>query len=145
MSTRTRCIRKLWFCCGHRIVGHESKCANTHGHNYTLYVQAEAEKLDSVGRVIDFSEIKLKVGNWIDQYWDHSFLIYEKDEILMPIKDQMMVNKPAFVTSFNPTAENMASFLLNDICPALMKDTGIVITQIELHESENNKVIASLN
>lgn len=144
MTQRIRCVRKLWFCCGHRIVGHESKCANTHGHNYTLFVHAEANDLDNIGRVIDFSEIKKKVGDWIDKYWDHSFLMYEKDDLLMPIKDHLMVNKEVFVTKFNPTAENMASFLLNDICPELMEGTGITISQIELHESENNKVIASL-
>ena len=145
MNNRIRCVRKLWFCCGHRIVGHESKCANTHGHNYTLYVHAEASSLDKVGRIIDFSEIKEKIGNWIDQHWDHSFLMYEKDDLLMPIKEHLSVNKEVFVTTFNPTAENMACYLLNEVCPMIMQGSGITITQIELHESENNKVIASLS
>jgi len=143
-ETKIKCIRKLWFCCGHRIVGHENKCANAHGHNYTLYVHAAADHLDNVGRVVDFSHIKEKIGDWLDKYWDHTFIIYEKDQILMPIKESLSHNREAFVAPFNPTAENMANYLIHEICPKLMKNTGITITELELCESENNKVVVSL-
>ena len=46
------CTRRLTFCAGHRVLGHESKCAHPHGHNYVVYVTAEAEQLDDVGRVM---------------------------------------------------------------------------------------------
>lgn len=141
---KLQCVRKLWFCCGHRIVGHENKCANAHGHNYTLYVYAEAENLDAVGRVIDFSVIKEKLGDWINLNWDHTFIIYEKDKLLMPIKEQLSVNREVFVATFNPTAENMANYLIREICPVVMKGTEITITKLEFCESENNKVIVSI-
>ena len=44
--------------CGHRVVGHEGKCKNLHGHNYRFHFSIEANTLDNVGRVIDFSIIK---------------------------------------------------------------------------------------
>lgn len=45
MTTIT-CTRRLQFCAGHRVLGHEGKCARPHGHNYTLFVTAKAVKLD---------------------------------------------------------------------------------------------------
>jgi len=138
------CVRKLWFCAGHRIVGHENTCANAHGHNYTLYVHARNDNLDDIGRVIDFSVIKKKIGDWIDKYWDHTFIIYEKDEILMPISDKITINKKPFIATFNPTAENMANYLLKEVCPHILKTYSVTVTKIELWESENNKVITTL-
>ena len=144
MANKIECVRKLWFCCGHRIVDHEHKCANVHGHNFNLYVYAESEQLDELGRVIDFSVIKEKVGDWIDVHWDHSFIINRADPILMPIKDILTVNKEPYIVDFNPTAENLASYLIDKICPMLMKDTGVTVTKIELAETDNNRVIVSL-
>jgi len=133
------CVRKLWFCAGHRVLSHEGKCANCHGHNYTLYAYAEADdkELDSIGRVIDFSVIKGQLGTWIDKFWDHTFLIFEKDEELFNIRKTLAENKPAFICSFNPTAENMAKYLLDFVCPVLFNETGITITKIKLYETEN--------
>ena len=31
------CTRRLQFCAGHRVYGHESKCANVHGHNLAVF------------------------------------------------------------------------------------------------------------
>ncbi len=73
------CTRRLQFCCGHRVMRHESKCAHLHGHNYVAFFTASAQ-LDDVGRVIDFSVIKERVGGWIDEFWDHGFVLNEEDE-----------------------------------------------------------------
>lgn len=100
--------------------------------------------MDNVGRIVDFSVIKEKVGAWIDEHWDHTFILFKDDDILMPIKETLSVNKEVYVTDFNPTAENLASYLLYEICPKVMKGTNVVVTKIELWESENNKVIVSL-
>ena len=140
---RVKCVRKLWFCCGHRILGHEHKCANVHGHNYTAFISAEADQLDAIGRIVDFSVLKEKVGDWIDQYWDHTFIMYDQDAELIAIKEKLSINKEVFVAEFNPTAENLASHLLNKVCPLVLKGTGVHVSQIELWESENNKVIVS--
>lgn len=138
------CIRKLTFCAGHRVLGHESKCANAHGHNYSAFVHAVAKDLDSIGRVIDFSVIKEKVGDWLDTYWDHTFIIYKNDEKLIACRDVLEKNKEIFISDFNPTAENLALYLLKEICPKVLAGTGVEIVKIELHETENCKVIVSL-
>lgn len=127
-------VRRLQFCSGHRVYKHESKCNNLHGHNYVLFIHARAkdDDLDSIGRVIDFSVLKSLMGNWIDENWDHGFIYYALDsevEKVLFLKKYAMPN--------NPTAENMAHYLLNVIAPTLFKDTGVEIYKIVLWETEN--------
>jgi len=137
--------RKLWFSAGHRLLNHEGACANIHGHNYILYVTAQADKLDTVGRVIDFSVLKDKFGNWIDMYWDHAMLFNVDDKMCNGMLYQYAptMGMKNYGCPFNPTAENMAEFLLNTISPQLMKGTGVEVIEIKLFETENCYAIAS--
>lgn len=140
---RIEAVRKFHFSAGHRVYKHESKCANMHGHNYILWVYAESEELDSLGRVIDFSLLTQKINPWLQENWDHTFLYYEKDKEMQEIEKILLKNKPWFKCSFNPTIENMGKFLLNEIFPTLLKDTDIIVNRIELFETENCKVMIS--
>lgn len=133
-------VRKIHFCAGHRVYGHESKCSNLHGHNYVLWVHASADGLDELGRIIDFSVLKEKVDTWIQTNWDHTFLAYKNDLELLALEPLIQKNKPWFVCPFNPTAENMAGFLLKEIIPELLQDTGVVVSRLVLYETENCKV-----
>mgnify|MGYP002631176628 CR=1 FL=1 len=127
--------RRIQFCSGHRVYEHESKCRNIHGHNYVVFITSEADELDSLGRVIDFSVLKEKVGGWIDEHWDHGFIAYRKDVSAVGIIQD--IGTKLYLMNENPTAENMALHLLNDICPVLMEGTGVKITKITLWETEN--------
>ena len=127
--------RRIQFCSGHRVYEHESKCRNIHGHNYVVFITAEADELDNLGRVIDFSVLKAKVGGWIDDNWDHGFIAFREDVSAVGIIQD--IGTKLYLMNENPTAENMALHLLNDICPVLMKGTGVKITKITLWETEN--------
>ena len=129
-------VRILKFDAGHRVVNHESKCRTLHGHEYKAHIYAESNELDCLGRVIDFSVIKEKIGSWIDENWDHNMILFKDDPDLEKIKscDGM---KQVFVLETNPTAENLALFLLKEICPKLLKDTGVVVSKIKLYETTN--------
>lgn len=131
------CSRKIHFCAGHRVMNHESKCANLHGHNYIAWIYAEAPELDAIGRVIDFSVLKERVGGWIDENWDHTTLIFERDQKLIEVLQQFEQPKPIFLCNFNPTAENMANYLMREVCPALLAETGVKVTRVVLYETEN--------
>lgn len=129
------CTRRIQFCAGHRVFQHESKCANPHGHNYVALVTAETDALDKIGRVIDFSVLKERIGGWIDQHWDHGFLFYVCDlDMRNALAD---VGGKRFCMSENPTAENMAEYLLRTVCPAVLDGTGVRVTRVVLHETEN--------
>ncbi|OUR92956.1 6-carboxy-5,6,7,8-tetrahydropterin synthase [Halobacteriovorax marinus] len=138
-------FRKIHFCYGHRVLNHESKCANAHGHNGIIWVHATPNtKLDSLGRVVDFSVLKDIVGGWVDTNWDHTFILNKEDKELMDIKEVLTVNKKVYVCDFNPTAENLANHLLLDICPGLLKDYDVTVTKIVFEETENCKVEVTL-
>lgn len=133
------CTRRLQFCSGHRVMGHENKCAHLHGHNYVVEITAEpsgGRGLDGIGRVIDFSVLKEKVGGWIEDNWDHGMVLHVED----PWYEVMAKAEPTQklrVMPYNPTAENMAKFLLEQICPQVLADTGILVTRVVVHETEN--------
>lgn len=130
-------MRRLTFCAGHRVHGHESKCKHPHGHNYVVYVTARPAKyLDSIGRVIDFSVLKAKLGTWLDEKWDHAFIYWRGDEEMSAVYAGHQEWKH-YVMPTNPTAENMAAYLLKVICPELFGGCGISITNIVVEETEN--------
>lgn len=129
-------VRQIGFDAGHRVYGHESKCATFHGHRYTAEIYCRAKGLDDLGRVIDFGVIKERIGSWIDQQWDHAMIIWAKDPDLTKIQ-ACSGFKPVFVTDFNPTAENMADFLLRIISPQLLHDSTVEVHKIRLWETPN--------
>ncbi len=133
----TTCTRILEFDAAHRVVNHESKCATLHGHRYKVEITAEAEKLDAIGRVIDFSVLKDKVGTWIDTYWDHTTILFDQDVETVKALRWIPRYKEPFVCPFNPTAENMAEYLLTEVCHSVLKDTGVVVTKVRVWETPN--------
>lgn len=133
-------------CAGHRVVGHENKCRHLHGHNYRIHFTCEAENLDSLGRVIDFSVVKQKLCMWVEKYWDHKFLAYVDDPLLNSLKDGLFsvdVNeddhnyfKDSIVwVPFNPTAENMAEYLVNVVGPKQLQGTGVRLVKVLIEET----------
>jgi 6-pyruvoyltetrahydropterin/6-carboxytetrahydropterin synthase len=136
-SNSVSCTRRLHFCAGHRVMNHEGKCASPHGHNYVIFITAEAAELDSLGRIIDFSVLKERVGTWIDENWDHTFLVYEKDKEMIVAMSHAPKAKDPFICPFNPTAENIAKYLLNVVGPNVLGDTGVTVTKVLVHETEN--------
>lgn len=129
--TATRHVR---FCAGHRVANHESKCARLHGHDYRLELTAGAEDLDDIGRVIDFSVLKERIGTWVDDFWDHRFLMWEGDPYLpnMPIDHHDVA-----VVPFNPTAENIAAYIGEVLGPEVLADTGVRLIHVRCWETPN--------
>ena len=142
MAKKIKCKRSIEFDYGHRVLGHLGRCNNMHGHRAKVIFHAKSSKLNELGMVIDFGIIKEKIGKWIDENWDHSFIYYENDnevyDALKYVKGQHKYELP-----FNPTAENLASYLL-DICKDLFKDTGVKIYKIEFCETPNCSAVAKL-
>ena len=72
-------------------LSYESKCQNLHGHNWHVTIYCKAEELNKDGMVCDFTHIKKAIHEKLD----HQYL----NDIL----------------PFNPTAENMARWMCEQI------------------------------
>lgn len=139
------------FSYGHRVHEHESKCAHLHGHNGRVHftvrpllrrrlsvdlvgdvVANEASGLDKVGRVLDFSVINSKLCQWVENSWDHKFLVSEEDPWA---KALVRVDPSVVLVPFNPTAERMAEHLLYVVGPLKLRGTGCELVKVVLEET----------
>lgn len=101
-----RVTKRMEIAGAHRLaLDYESKCSNLHGHNWIVTVYCEAEDLDENGMVCDFTLIKKAISDKLD----HKYL----NEIV----------------DFNPTAENMAKWICDQV-PNCRK--------VDVQESEGN-------
>ena len=137
-------MRRIKFCAGHRLMGHGGKCEHFHGHNYVAEFFVQGEQQDDVGRIIDFSELKQRVKGWLDEHWDHSFLIHEQDD---NARKALEAVEPCrlFLMPYNPTAENMAKYLLEEMCPLVLEGTGARACQVRIWETDESYAEASLD
>ncbi|MFB3152988.1 MAG: 6-carboxytetrahydropterin synthase QueD, partial [Candidatus Acidiferrales bacterium] len=85
------------FAAGHALRGYKGKCENVHGHNYKVRIVLVGEKLNQVGLLYDFVELKKNIAEVIRSL-DHKFL----NDI------------PPF-TELNPSAENIAKYFYDEL------------------------------
>lgn len=135
------CTRRIEFDAAHRVLEHESKCRNLHGHRYAIEASFTADDLDSLGRVVDFGVIRERLGMWIDKNWDHTTILFKRDSELGKSISEI-TGQVVFYLPTNPTAENMATYLLEAVCPELFADLNITCVSIRLQETPNCSVTA---
>jgi 6-pyruvoyltetrahydropterin/6-carboxytetrahydropterin synthase len=121
-------------CCGHRVHGHEGKCKHLHGHNYRFEFTCRAKTgaLDSIGRVIDFSEIKTRLCDWLEDNWDHHFLIWDDDPMALYLLE---LDPTICLVPFNPTAECIAEYFVEIVAPAQFTGTDIELCELTIYET----------
>ena len=136
-------MRRIKFCAGHRLHRHGGKCEFFHGHNYVADFYVTADEVDDVGRVIDFADLKRLFKGWLDEHWDHGFLLNEADENGIHAIKQVEPSK-YYILPSNPTAENMAQYLLSEVCPKLLADTGVRATKVVIWETDDSFAEASV-
>lgn len=138
------------FSYGHRVHEHESKCAYLHGHNGRVHFtvrpllnrwEEPAGGLDLVGRVLDFSVINTKLCQWLEENWDHKFLVSDHDPMRYALR---AADKTVVWVPFNPTAERMAEFLLYKIGPVQLAGTGCELMEVTLEETRKCKATVAL-
>lgn len=125
----------------HRLYAYDGKCEHLHGHNYLIEITLAAEQTDTLGMVMDFSTIKECLLAELDKLWDHRTLLYDQDPLCRPLQD-ILHDTSVCAVPFNPTAENMATFLGSQFFPKLLAAKGfsqrLSIQRITVFETENN-------
>jgi len=131
--------RKIEFDYAHRLGNrYKFKCRHNHGHRGVVEVALSYESKNNLDMGIDFAEIKRRVGQWIDDAWDHGTLAAPEDQEYINFL-QSENNKLYIMTLGLPTAENMARELFY-ITKVLMEDTGLVVDKIRFYETPNGFV-----
>lgn len=109
----------------HRIVDYPGKCNRLHGHNWSVEVTVKGKKLNELGMLIDFKELKKEVNKTIDKL-DHVYL-NELD---------------AFVEN-NPTAEHIAKYIYEQLELSPLFVNNIKVKMIKVWESPKSAVTYS--
>jgi 6-pyruvoyltetrahydropterin/6-carboxytetrahydropterin synthase len=124
-----RVTREIRFCYGHRLLNYEGKCRHLHGHNGRAVIALEAEQLDALGMVVDFSRIKRVVSRWIGEALDHKMLLHKDDPVLPLLRRQ---GEPVYVMDVNPTAENIARLIYD-----FAAGQGFPVVEVQLWETDH--------
>ena len=85
------------FSSAHNLRGYKGKCEDLHGHNWRVEIIVKSKDLDNIGMVLDFKCLKNKL-NAVLEKMDHKYL-----------------NKLSFFKRINPTSENIAKYIYNEL------------------------------
>ena len=116
---------------GHRLLKHEGKCRNVHGHRYNVEITVAAKELDGIGRVLDFGEIKRIFGGWLDAVLDHGFVAQRGDPIISLLQED---RSKLLIVEFPPTAEHLAEYLHGKACEILVS-VPVTVRRIRVWET----------
>ncbi len=130
------CTRKIEFDAAHRVVDHENKCKYLHGHRYVLEITANSSKLNEIGMVADFGLLKTVMKEWIDTHFDHNVILNVSDKNLGDYIGKY-TGQSVYYLNANPTAENIALHLLEDVIPLLFTKSLFHIVRVKLYETPN--------
>lgn len=130
----------------HTVLGaYTQKCDRTvggiHGHTYKINVFLKSTELNAAGMVVDFTEIKELLNDFIDSF-DHGLMIYANDKDLLDFG--RMLTKRYVVLPYNPTAELMALHFFDQI-DRILEKAGMcnrkspgLLSRIDVYETETS-------
>lgn len=111
-------FKDFTFSAAHQIRGHQGGCERMHGHNYRVRVVVAAERLDALGMVIDFADLKEIVSG-----------------ILGPFDHRVINDIPPF-DQRNTTAELLAEYVFEQVSSRLSEDR-LRVDRVEVWENES--------
>lgn len=105
----------------HYLDGYKGKCEEVHGHRFEVGVGVRGDRLNEIGILYDFSELKAHLREVLG-YLDHKPL-----NALPPFQGQ------------NPSSENLAVYIYGEM-EGRLRGSGVSLTFVEVHESPENRV-----
>ena len=136
--------RRLEFDAGHRIPSHASQCRHLHGHRYAIEITLSGdvittEGVSEQGMVMDYSEVKRIAKEQLVDAWDHAFLVYRGDKIVLDFLNSLP-NHKTVVLDRPPTAENLALRAFQLLNSAYHHNYGnhLQLQRVRIYETPNN-------
>jgi len=112
-----RISKTVGFSAAHQVRECGGACERLHGHNWKVIAHLAAAKLDELGMVIDFKEIKRALT-----------------EILEPLEHNLL-NEVAPFDRQNPTSENLARYVHDGLAERL-ENERVRISRVDVWETE---------
>ena len=138
-----RITRRLEFDSGHRIPNHQSECRHLHGHRYAIEITLAGDVVQAAGdarhgMVMDFSEVKLIAQREVVDAWDHAFLAWRDDRVVVDFLATLPAHRTVLFDS-PPTAEHLAESAFRSLDRAYRDEYGnhLRLEQVRLYETPN--------
>ncbi len=135
--------RRLEFDAGHRIPDHKSQCRHLHGHRYAIEITLSGSVIDRAGdaangRILDFSPVTDLANLHLVNQWDHAFLAYAGDSMIVEFLATLPDHKTVLLDRV-PTAENLARLAFEILDPVYRDTYGnhLQLQQVRLYETPN--------
>ena len=109
------------FDAAHYLRDYQGKCESLHGHRYVVVAKVKASQLNKIGLAFDFTVLKKDL-----------------DKILSRFDHTCLNDVPPF-DKINPSAENIASTIYNELKPRLA-DTPASLSSVDVYESPDSWV-----
>jgi len=106
------------FAAAHQLKMVAEKCENLHGHNWKVEVFVKGKQLNSAGVLVDFGEIKKKLG-----------------EIMARLDHKFLNEQPQFNADCPPSSENIARFIGTQL-QGCINDPAVKVSRVSAWESE---------
>lgn len=103
------------FDAAHQLIGYEGPCENLHGHTWKVQVMVSGDKLNKLGILVDFKELKALINPVLSKL-DHKNL-----------------NDLSQFKKVNPSSENVASYIFGQLDGKFGKT--IKLNKITVYES----------
>ena len=112
------------FDAAHFLRGYQGKCEALHGHRFRVVIKIKASRVDGIGIAYDFTVLKGHLGDILERF-DHTCLN----------------DVPPF-DKINPSSENIASNIYNELKPKLA-GVPVSLACVEVWESPQSGVAYS--
>lgn len=109
------------FDAAHFLRGYKGKCEALHGHRFRVVVKVGASRVNDIGLAYDFTELKRQLSEILERF-DHTNL-----------------NDISPFDKINPSSENIAQTIYNEIKPVL-KEAPVTLSSVGVWESPDSGV-----
>ena len=117
------------FDAAHFLAGYPGKCANLHGHRWTVVAEVRSETLNAGSMVIDFKDLKAPMQALADE-WAHALLM---EEGTLKPATRTALNEEGFrivMLPCRPTAENLARLFFERL-----QGAGVSVSRVKVYET----------